>query len=76
LYREIVKAIERGMTKTEAAHLFGANLSSVKRDATSARDGKPLAPNMRPRLIEENLKRRLAASLGKRRGYLGATFGR
>lgn len=81
------EATECGMTKREAAHLFGANPSLVERHARSATEGKPLAPKKRlgsrpkadqtaGRLIEEDLRRRLAFSLADRRGYLGVTVGR
>ena len=86
LYKEIMEATERRMTKTEAAHLFGANLSPVKRHARSTTEGKLLVlerPGSRPktnqsvrRLIEDELKRRFAGLLGERCEYLSVTFGR
>jgi transposase len=82
LRKKIVAAIEqRGMPKTQAAHLFDVSLSSVKRYARSARRGEPLTPKKspgRPRkadekaraLLEEDVKERPAATIGQRRRFL------
>src|SRR3712207_7963905 len=48
LRRKIVAAVERGMSKTEAARLFDVSLSSVKRYDRMARQGNSLAPKKRP----------------------------
>jgi transposase len=45
LRTKIVQAIEqRGMSKSQAARLFGISLSSVKRYVTLASRGESLAP--------------------------------
>lgn len=77
LQRKVVEALDRGFNKSEAARLFGVSLSSVKRYAKMAREGRPLkpgkAPGKRPkidehgrRLLEADLKQRPAASLYER----------
>jgi transposase len=48
LRRKVVGVIERGLNKSEVAHLFGVNLPSVKRYAKMAREGRPLAPRKAP----------------------------
>ncbi len=69
------------MNKSEAARLFGISLSSVKRYAKMAREGRPLAPRKAPgkrpkidergkRLLEDYLEKRPAASLSQRREFL------
>jgi transposase len=86
LRKKIVAAIERGMTKTQAARLFDVSLSSVKRYARSARRGEPLTPKKspgRPRkadekarvLLEEDVKERPAATIGQRRRFLEHIMG-
>ena len=45
--RKIVEALRRGSGKIEAARLFGVSLSSVKRYAKLADEGRPLAPKRR-----------------------------
>ena len=44
LRRKVLEAVERGMSKAQAAHLFGVSLSSVKRYARMARRGSSLTP--------------------------------
>jgi len=45
LRQKVVQAIEqRGISKSEAAHLFGISLSSVKRYARLANRGESLTP--------------------------------
>ena len=44
LRRKVLDVIERGLNKSEAARLFRASLSSVKRYVKMAREGRPLAP--------------------------------
>ena len=44
LRRKVVDALERGLNKGQAARLFGVSLSSVKRYARLAREGRPLKP--------------------------------
>ena len=81
LRRKIVDALKRGMSKSEAAGLFGVSLSSVKRFARMDRDGVSLAPKKPPgrppkgtdatrRLLEADLAERPAASAPERRRYL------
>lgn len=60
--RKIVAAVERGMSKTEAARLFEVSLSSVKRYSRMARQGNSLAPKKRPGRIpkaDEKVKKLL-----------------
>jgi transposase len=79
--KEIVGALGRGATKTEAARTFGISRSSVKRYAKLADEGRPLAPKRRPglkpkldeaarRLLEEDLEGRPSATLRQRRDFL------
>ena len=81
LRKKIVTAIERGMSKTEAARTFSVSLSSVKRYARIARQGESLTPKKspgRPRivdqkaqvLLEEDVKERPAATISQRRRFL------
>jgi transposase len=48
LRRRIVSAVERGMSKTQAACTFGLSLSSVKRYVNKAERGESLAPKKSP----------------------------
>jgi transposase len=48
LRKKIVQALRRGTGKSEAARSFGVSLSSVKRYARMAEEGRPLAPKKRP----------------------------
>src|SRR3712207_9485550 len=81
LRKKIVEAKERGTPTAEVARTFGVGLSTVKRYAAAAREGKPLAPKKRPgskpkldeaarKLLEEDLKERPAATLPHRREFL------
>jgi transposase len=83
LRKKIVEALHRGAGKSEAARSFGVSLSSVKRYARTAREGKPLTPKKRPgsrpkmdksvrRLLESDMEKRPAATLLQRREYLHA----
>ena len=45
---EFVAAVERGMSKSETARLFGVSLSSVKRFVGMASSGESLAPKKKP----------------------------
>ncbi len=80
---KIVEALGRGMGKSEAAGTFPVSLSSVKRYATMAEEGRPLAPKKRPgskpkldersgKLLEEDIKERPLATLQQRCEYLRA----
>jgi transposase len=82
LRKKIVEAVERGMPKIEAARTFGVGISSVKRYAATARQGRSLVPKKRPggskpkldegarRLLEADLRERPAATLPQRREFL------
>jgi transposase len=81
LRKKIIEALRRGMGKSQAARTFGVSLSSVKRYAKMADQGRPLAPKKRPgsrpktgqdarRLLEDDLKQRPAATLSERRQFL------
>jgi transposase len=86
LRRKVVEALERGLNKSETARLFGVSLSSVKRFARMAREGRSLKPGKargkRPkvgenarRLLEADLKERPAATLPQRREFLRRVAG-
>jgi transposase len=87
LRRKIVQALElRRMNKSEAARAFGVSLSSVKRYAKAAREGRSLSPGKAPgkrpkldekarRLLEANVEERPFAKLSERREYLGKVAG-
>ncbi len=86
LRTKIVEAIEKGMGKSEAARTFGVSLSSVKRYAKLAEQGRSLAPKKRPgskpkmderarRLLEADLEERPAATLSEHREYLRRVAG-
>jgi transposase len=78
LRKKIVEAKERGMPTVEVAKTFGVGVSTVKRYAATAREGRPLTPKKRPgskpkiddgarRLLEADLEQRPAATLPERR---------
>jgi transposase len=86
LRKKIVQALRRGSGKSDAARTFGVSLSSVKRYAKLAEEGRPLAPKKRPgsepktgeearRLLEADLKERPAATLSERREFLERVCG-
>jgi transposase len=69
LRRKIVAAVERGMSKTQAARLFDVSLSSVKRYVRMARQGNSLAPKKRPgraQKVDEKAKKLLTADMKER----------
>jgi len=81
LRKKIVAAIERGMSKAQAARTFDVSLSSVKRYSRTASQGGSLEPRKspgRPRkadekaraLLEEDVKDRPAATISQRRRFL------
>ena len=83
LRRKIVNALGRGMSKAEAARIFGVGISTVKRYAAKAQRGEPLepgtAPGKRPKmdervrkLLEEDLKERPFVTLRQRCDYVEA----
>jgi glycosyltransferase involved in cell wall biosynthesis/transposase-like protein len=74
LRKKIVEALRRGTANSEAARSFGVSLSSVKRYARMAEEGRPLALKKRPgsrpkmdegakRLLESDMEERPAATL-------------
>jgi transposase len=80
LREKIVEALGRGMGKSQAARTFSVGLSSVKRYAKLAQEGRPLAPKKRPgskpklderasKLLEEDVKERPFVTLQRRREY-------
>ena len=86
LRKKIVEAKERGMPTVEVAKTFGVGLSTVKRYAATAREGRPLAPKKHPgskpkidegarRLLEADLEERPAATLPQKREFLRRTCG-
>jgi transposase len=86
LRKKIVKAKERGMPTVEVAKTFGVGLSTVKRYAATAREGRSLAPKKRPgskpkmdeaarRLLERDMQERPAATLPQRREFLRRACG-
>jgi transposase len=81
LRKKIVQALRRGMGKSQAARTFSVSLSSVKRYAKMAEEGRPLAPKKRPgsqpktgedarRLLEADLQERPSATLSERGEFL------
>jgi transposase len=86
LRRKIVAALERGMSKTEAARLFDVSLSSVKRYSRMAYQGNSLAPKKRlgrtpkvnekaNKLLNEHVKERPAATIAERIRFLQSITG-
>jgi transposase len=81
LRKKIVAAIERGMSKAQAARTFDVSLSSVKRYSKTASKGGSLEPRKspgRPRkvdekaraLLERDVEERPGATIGQRRRFL------
>jgi transposase len=86
LRKKIVQALRRGMGKSQAARTFSVSLSSVKRYAKMAEEGRPLAPKKRPgsqpktgedarRLLEADLQERPSATLSERGEFLERACG-
>jgi transposase len=48
LRQKIIEALNHGTNKSQTARLFGVSLSSVKRYARMAREGRSLAPRKAP----------------------------
>ena len=81
LRKKIVEALQqRRMNKSEAARAFGVSLSSVKRYARAACEGRSLSPGKAPgkrplldekarRLLEADVQERPFAKLAHRREY-------
>jgi len=88
LRQKIVQAVQqRGMSKSQAARLFGISLSSVKRYARLASQGESLSPRKgggRPpkaeettkKLLEEDIRTRPAATAADRRHFLESFAGK
>ncbi len=88
LRQKVVQAIEqRGISKSQAARLFGISLSSVKRYVRLVNQGKPLTPRKgggRPpkadettkKLLEEDIRTRPAATVSERRHFLMSFAGK
>lgn len=81
LRKKIVAAIERGMSKAQAARTFDVSLSSVKRYSTIVREGGSLEPRKSPGrphktdqkaqvLLEKDVEERPAATISQRRRFL------
>jgi transposase len=77
LRKKILQAVDRGMTKSEAARTFGVSRSSVKRYAATRREGKPLTPKKHPgsepkldqrarKILQADVERRPAITLKQR----------
>ena len=86
LRKKIVEAKQRGAPTSEVARTFGVGVSTVKRYAATARDGRSLAPKKRPgskpkmdeaalRLLEADLLERPTATLPQRREFLSRVAG-
>src|SRR5918998_5679362 len=86
LTRRIVSAVERGMSKAQAARSFDVSLSSVKRYVEKANRGESLAPKKSPgsapkldekarKLLEDDLQERPFASLQDRCEYIEVMTG-
>ena len=86
LRKKIVEAKERGMPTIEVAKTFGVGVSTVKRYAATAREGRSLTPKKRPgskpkmdeaarRLLERDMQERPAATLPQRREFLRRACG-
>ncbi len=87
LRTKIVQAVEHGMSKSQAARLFGVSLSSVKRYTRLVRHGESLTPRKgggRPRkanetikkLLEEDIEKRPTATVADRRRFLQSLTGK
>jgi transposase len=81
LRKKIVAAIERGMSKAQAARTFDVSLSSVKRYSRIAWKGDSLEPRKSPGrphkigekatiLLEKDVEERPAATITQRRRFL------
>src|SRR5215218_7065072 len=87
LRHKIVQALQQQrMNKSEAARAFGVSLSSVKRYAKAAREGRSLSPGKAPgkkpkldekarRLLKADVEERPFAKLSDRREYLQKVAG-
>jgi transposase len=86
LREKIVAAVRRGMSKAQAARIFGVGATSVKRYAKLKEEGKPLTPGKAPgkkgkldenamKLLREDLHARPAATYENRADLLYELIG-
>lgn len=86
LREKIVAAVRRGMSKAQAARIFGVGATSVKRYVKLAEEGKPLSPGKAPgkkgkldgsgmKLLEEDLRTRPAVTYEERANPLYELLG-
>lgn len=86
LRTKILEAVDKGMSKTEAARTFGVSRSSVKRYAAARQEGRPLAPRKHPgskpklderarKLLEADVEDRPALTLQQRCRFLEEMVG-
>jgi transposase len=86
LREKIIAAVERGMSKAQAARTFGVGATSVKRYVKLAEEGKPLRPGKAPgkkakldesamKLLEEDMHTRPAVIYEKRADLLCELLG-
>jgi transposase len=86
LRRRVVSAVERGMSKSQAARTFSVSLSSVKRYVDKTEKGESLAPKKRPgsapkldekarKLLEDDLQERPYLTLQDRCKYIEVMTG-
>jgi transposase len=87
LRKKIVQALQQQrMNKSEAARAFGVSLSSIKRYAKAAREGRSLSPRKAPgkkpllnekarKLLEADVEERPFAKLSDRQEYLEKVAG-
>jgi transposase len=73
LRRRVVSAVERGMSKSQAARTFSVSLSSLKRYVNKAKRGESLAPKKSPGSapkLDEKASKLLEDDLQEQRPYL------
>jgi len=86
LRKKILRAVDRGMPKSEAARTFGVSRSSVKRYAAARREGRPLAPRKHPgsepklderagKILQADVEARPATTLKDRCRFLEEAVG-
>ena len=86
LRKKVVEAKQRGTPTSEVARSFGVGVSTIKRYAAKAREGRSLDPKKRPgsrpkmdeaarRLLKADLRERPRATLPRRREFLGCVAG-
>jgi transposase len=86
LRKRVVSAVERGMSKSQAARTFSVSLSSVKRYVNKADRGESLTPKKSPgsapkldqkarKLLEDDLQERPYLTLQDRCEYIEVMTG-